>query len=210
MSNNLKIAAIGAAAFLLYEIVLAANGGRWIKEAPPAPTPEPTPVTTPDASSTQPTAASTEPAPADPNAASTTPTAASTTAAPADAPAAGPLSDSDKATAEKDIQEMLQAWNQAMVDKDADKLFAFYHPDFTPTYGGNRQGWEALRRKRMSSPGEVKSKITSVILFVVDANRATATFQHTEGTGAKDTTAKSLKLAKRDGKWLIQEERVVY
>ncbi len=138
--------------------------------------------------------AATAPAAATPPAA-TTPPAAKTTIAPAG---------SDVAEATKAIDSWLAAWSR----KDVKAYLAHYAKDFQTPGGEPRAAWEAERARRINKPGAIQVGYEKLRVNV-DGNTATAKFrQHYKSGALKTGSNKVVVLVRRDGRWLIQQERI--
>ena len=149
-----------------------------------------------------------------------TPTAPATapapTAAPAPAPAAAvpaaPAKAATPAAAAPPVAELtrtVQDWAAAWSRKDVKGYLGHYAADFKVPDGKSRSAWEAERRSRIAKPGAIEVRVENVKVKSVAADRADATFrQHYKAVGLKTSTTKTLTLVRRDGRWLIQQERV--
>ncbi|WP_430434610.1 L,D-transpeptidase Cds6 family protein [Methyloversatilis sp.] len=182
--------------------------------ATPAPTAPPVPVT-PAAPAKQTEAAkpAETPKPPAPTAAAPAPAPA---AAPAPAPAAAvpavPAKAATPAAAAPAVTELtrtVQDWAAAWSRKDVKSYLGYYAADFKVPDGKPRNAWEAERRSRIAKPGAIEVRVENVKVKSVAADHADATFrQHYKAVGLKTSTTKTLTLVRRDGRWLIQQERV--
>jgi tetratricopeptide (TPR) repeat protein len=148
-------------------------------------------------------AAKPEPAPAAP-AAEPRP-AIEKPAAPAAAPVEPkPAAGNGRQDAEKAVRDWVAAWSR----KDVKAYLAFYARDFQTPGGIARDSWEAERSRRINKPGAIQVAVEN-LQVAIDGDRATAKFrQHYKSGVLKTTASKTLALVRRDGKWLIQQERV--
>ena len=148
-------------------------------------------------------AAKPEPAPAAP-AAEPRP-AIEKPAAPAAAPVEPkPAAGNGRQDAEKAVRDWVAAWSR----KDVKAYLAFYARDFQTPGGIARDSWEAERSRRINKPGAIQVAVEN-LQVAIDGDRATAKFrQHYKSGALKTTAGKTLALVRRDGKWLIQQERV--
>ena len=74
--------------------------------------------------------------------------------------------------------------------------------------GVARDSWEAERARRINKPGTIQVTVENLQVST-DGDRATAKFrQHYKSGALKTSASKTLALVRRDGKWLIQQERV--
>ena len=152
----------------------------------------------------------------------TAPVAPSSTAPAAKEPAKAPVVaavEPAKPAAEKpiapkagnaEILETVNAWAKAWSAKDVDGYLAFYGKEFKTPAGEGRADWEKARRQRISAPKSIAVTVDSPKVNVVSENQATITFRQSYRSDViKSTnTTKTLMLARVDGRWLIQQERV--
>ena len=161
--------------------------------APPAPSTPPAPTApAKQAEAAKPAEAPKPPAPA--------------AAAPAPAKAAAPAAAVPPVT---ELTRTVQDWAAAWSRKDVKGYLGHYAADFKVPDGKPRSAWEAERRSRIAKPGAIEVRIENVKVKSIAADRADATFrQHYKAVGLKTSTTKTLTLVRRDGRWLIQQERV--
>lgn len=164
-----------------------------IPAAPAKPAEVAKPAETPK--SPAPTAAAPAPAPA-----------AAVPATPAKTPVAAPAAD---AAPVAELTRTVQDWAAAWSRKDVKGYLGHYATDFKVPNGKPRSAWEAERRSRIAKPGAIEVRVENVKVRSVGADRADATFrQHYKAVGLQTSTTKTLTLVRRDGRWLIQQERV--
>jgi tetratricopeptide (TPR) repeat protein len=171
--------------------------------APPAPSAPPAPTApAKQAEAAKPAEAPKPPAPA----------AAAPAPAPAAALPAAPAKAAAPAAAVPPVTELtrtVQDWAAAWSRKDVKGYLGHYAADFKVPDGKPRSAWEAERRSRIAKPGAIEVRVENVKVKSVAADRADATFrQHYKAVGLKTSTTKTLTLVRRDGRWLIQQERV--
>ena len=163
-----------------------------VQAATPAPAPaakaEVTPVSRPEPSA----AAKVEPAPSvqapEPKAAAPEPKAA--------------------ASGKQDVEKAVRDWAAAWSKKDVKAYLAAYAKDFQTPGGEARDTWEAERARRINRPDPIQVGVEN-LQVAVEGERATAKFrQHYRSGKLKTSASKAMVLVRRDGKWLIQEERV--
>jgi tetratricopeptide (TPR) repeat protein len=120
---------------------------------------------------------------------------------PAEKPAAAPGS--------AEIIETVNAWAKAWSAKNVDAYLAFYGKDFKTPGGEARGEWEKTRRQRISAPKSIAVSIEAPKVSVADG-KASVTFRQSYRSDVlkATSTTKTLVLAKADGRWLIQQERV--
>ena len=176
--------------------------------ATPAPAAAPAP-SAPAAPAKQPEAAKPAEAPKPP-----APTVAAPAPVPAPAaavPAPAPKADVPAATVPPvaELTHTVQDWAAAWSRKDVKSYLGYYAADFKVPDGKPRGAWETERRSRIAKPGAIEVRVENVKVKSVAADRADATFrQHYKAVGLKTSTTKTLTLVRRDGRWLIQQERV--
>jgi Flp pilus assembly protein TadD len=125
------------------------------------------------------------------------------TAAPT--PATKPAATGDSQT---DIAKAVNQWAAAWAHKDVRGYLASYARDFKTPNGQARNKWEEERRSRIEKPKSIIVKLDGMKI-TANGDKASAHFrQHYEAGAFKATTSKTLDLIQRDGKWLIQQERV--
>jgi tetratricopeptide (TPR) repeat protein len=111
---------------------------------------------------------------------------------------------SGKPEAEKAIRDWAAAWSR----KDVKAYLAAYASDFQTPGGEARSAWEAERTRRIGKAEPIQVGIEN-IQVAVEGDRATAKFrQHYKSGKLKTSATKAMVLVRRDGKWLIQQERV--
>ena len=120
---------------------------------------------------------------------------------PAEKPSAAPGS--------AEIIETVNAWAKAWSAKNVDAYLAFYGKDFKTPGGEARGEWEKTRRQRISAPKSIAVSIEAPKVSVSDG-KASVTFRQSYRSDVlkATSTTKTLVLAKADGRWLIQQERV--
>jgi ketosteroid isomerase-like protein len=113
-----------------------------------------------------------------------------------------------QSSAAGDIAKELTGWLAAWSEKNVEAYFAHYAKDFQTTGGDARAAWEAERALRIKKPGTIQVTYEN-LQIAVDGNIATVKFrQHYRSSRLKTGTSKVLVLVNRDGRWLIQQERI--
>jgi tetratricopeptide (TPR) repeat protein len=122
----------------------------------------------------------------------------------AEKPAAAP------AGANAELVGIVNAWAKAWSAKDVDAYLAFYGRDFKTPGGESRADWEKTRRQRISAPKSISVTIEAPKVSVAADGRASVTFRqgYRSDVLKASSTTKTLVLAKADGRWQIQQERV--
>lgn len=152
--------------------------------------------------------------PKPPEPAKAAPPAAAATTAPAVSPPAAsatpvaPAADASSLPV-ADITRMVEDWAAAWARKDVSAYLAHYDSSFEVPGKKSRKEWEAERRARIDKPGAIEVRIENVQVARDGADRVKATFrQDYKAVGLKSATTKTLVLVSRNGRWLIQRERV--
>ena len=125
-------------------------------------------------------------------------------------PKAEPKADSKTAADPSvDVSKAIEAWAAAWTRKDVKAYLARYAKDFKVPGGASRANWEKERNQRIDKPGKISVDVDNIKVSVDAADQVTAKFrQHYKSASLSSSTTKTLVLVKRDGKWLIQQERV--
>ena len=111
--------------------------------------------------------------------------------------------------ADAEVIETVYAWAKAWSAKDVDSYLAFYSKDFKTPNSEQRGDWEKGRRQRISAPKSIAVSVESPKVSVAAGGQASVTFrQGYRSDVIKATSTKTLILAKSDGRWLIQQEKV--
>jgi len=122
---------------------------------------------------------------------------------PAEKPAAAKPSSNE-------VIDAVNAWAKAWASKNVDAYLAFYAKDFQTPGGEARADWEKTRRQRISAPKSITVTVDGPKVNLSGDSQARVTFRQGYSSdvlkGAYAT--KTLVLAKVDGRWLIQQERV--
>lgn len=131
------------------------------------------------------------------------------TAAPPAEPKPVPSADSKPAAGGKqDVEKAIRDWAAAWSKKDIKAYLASYAHDFQTPGGEPRSAWEAERARRINKPEPIQVGVEN-IQVAVDGDRATAKFrQHYKSGKLKTAATKAMVMVRRDGRWLIQQERV--
>lgn len=136
------------------------------------------------------------------------PEAAKPAAKPAEPAKPEPAKPAKATDANADVTRAIDAWTTAWSKKDVRGYLGAYARDFKTPGGESRSAWESERSKRINKPGTIHVSYENLRISV-DGDSATAKFrQHYKSASLKTSSNKVLQLIKRDGKWLIQQERV--
>ncbi len=109
-----------------------------------------------------------------------------------------------------EVLDTVNGWAKAWAAKDVAAYLAFYGKDFKTPAGESRADWEKARRQRISAPKSIAVTVDAPKVSVPAEGQASVTFrQGYRSDVIKSTnTTKTLILARIDGRWLIQQERV--
>jgi tetratricopeptide (TPR) repeat protein len=109
-----------------------------------------------------------------------------------------------------EILETVNAWAKAWSAKDVDGYLAFYGKDFKTPGGEARASWEKARRQRISTPKSIAVAVEAPKVSVAADGQASVTFRqgYRSDVIKSTSTTKTLVLARTEGRWLIQQERV--
>lgn len=124
-------------------------------------------------------------------------------------PAEKPAEKPAPASANNEVLDTVHAWAKAWSAKNVDAYLAFYGKDFKTPGGESRADWEKSRRQRISAPKSIAVTVESPRVSLADG-RANVTFRqgYRSDVLKSTSTTKTLVLAKSDGRWQIQQERV--
>ncbi|MSQ88215.1 MAG: tetratricopeptide repeat protein [Betaproteobacteria bacterium] len=158
-------------------------------------------------------------APAKPVAVAVTPSILATPKELIKAPVAVAAAEAAKPIAEKpaapkagnaEILETVNAWAQAWSAKDVDGYLAFYGKDFKTPGGESRADWEQARRQRTRAPKSITVTVDTPTVRIAGEGQASVTFRQGYRSDVIKLTSitKTLLLARSEGRWLIQKERV--
>jgi tetratricopeptide (TPR) repeat protein len=186
-------------------------GGNTPAAKPPvvvaaAPTP---PAAAPAATPSSPATAAKEPAKAEP--AKVEPAKPAVVAAVEPKPAAAPEKPATSpASPNAEILDTVNGWAKAWSAQNVDAYLAFYGKDFKAPGGESRSEWEKARRQRISAPKSIAVKVEGPKVSMSAEGQASVTFRQSYSSDVLKgaNTTKTLVLAKSDGRWLIQQERV--
>ena len=108
-----------------------------------------------------------------------------------------------------EVGKVIEAWAAAWSRKDVKGYLARYAKEFKVPGGASRSSWEAERAQRINKPGKISVDVDNIKVNVDAPDQVTARFrQNYKSATLSSATTKTLVLVKREGKWLIQQERV--
>ena len=121
-----------------------------------------------------------------------------------------PVAEKAPAAGNAEVVETVRAWAKAWSARDVDAYLAFYGKDFKTPGGEARAAWEQTRRQRISAPKSITVTVESPKVSVAANGQAVVTFRqgYRSDVLKPTSTTKTLVLARSDGRWLIQQERV--
>lgn len=124
-------------------------------------------------------------------------------------PKSEPKVDAKSSDVASEVSKAINAWATAWSRKDVKGYLARYAKDFKVPGGASRASWEKERNQRINKPGKIEVEVDDIKVSVDGPDQVTARFrQHYKSATLTSSTTKTLSLVKRDGKWLIQQERV--
>jgi len=108
-----------------------------------------------------------------------------------------------------EVAAAVDGWLAAWSKKDVRSYLAHYAKDFQTPSGQTRKAWETERSQRVGKPGKIEVGRDKLTVKAEGADKAVVRFrQNYKSPTFSSSSGKTLVLIKRDGKWLIQEERV--
>ena len=114
-----------------------------------------------------------------------------------------------QATETEELIDTVKAWAAAWSKQDVPGYLAHYAEDFKTPKGEPRSAWEKQRRQRLTAPKRIEVEITSPKVSINGEDAASVRFhQDYRSNIIKASGTKTLVMVKRNGKWLIREERV--
>jgi len=166
----------------------------------------PTPAPAAAASPSSPAPATKEPAKAE--SAKVEPAKPAVVAAVEPKPAAVP--EKPAASPNAEILDTVNGWAKAWSTQNVDAYLAFYGKDFKAPGRESRSDWEKARRQRISAPKSISVRVEAPKVSMSADGHASVTFRQGYSSDVLKgaNTTKTLVLAKTDGRWLIQQERV--
>ncbi len=108
------------------------------------------------------------------------------------------------------VLSALNAWMNAWARRDDEAYLAAYDANFVPQGGASRVAWEKSRRTLLSVSRNIEVRIDSPSVDYLGDGIANVTFnQFYRSDSYRDAVVKQLRMQKRDGQWLIAEEKVL-
>ncbi|MGB6335698.1 MAG: hypothetical protein WBG96_08825 [Thermoanaerobaculia bacterium] len=126
---------------------------------------------------------------------------------------AGVAADSDRGDrAEPDLERvpgMIDGWALAWTEQRVEEYLDFYSREFTPMNGLSQEGWEVMRRGRLTGPGFISISYKDLEVEEEGQGRASARFvQLYDSSVLQDSCVKVLSLLWEEGEWKIAQERI--
>jgi tetratricopeptide (TPR) repeat protein len=112
--------------------------------------------------------------------------------------------------ANAELLDTVNGWAKAWSSKNVEAYLAYYARDFKTPGGETRADWEKARRARINAPKSITVVIEGPKVSIAGEGQASVTFRqgYRSDVVKSTTTTKTLVLAKSDGRWRIQQERV--
>lgn len=108
---------------------------------------------------------------------------------------------------ETQLRNVVTSWASAWQSGRDDIYLLHYHPDFVPEDLSSRDAWEAQRRERITSMGEISISLREFSLESQDGDRAEVHFTlNYRRPGYADRTRKALHLRLNGPLWQIVRE----
>jgi len=105
-----------------------------------------------------------------------------------------------------EVEGAVRTWATAWSNRDVERYFSAYSPDFSPPRGQDRRAWEAERRARIGEKSSISVGIEDLVISIL-GQAASASFRQVYRADAfSETGRKTLELQRVDGRWLITKE----
>ncbi len=106
------------------------------------------------------------------------------------------------------VADALKQWATAWADKDIPLYYASYTADFRGTFA-TRRAWEQQRQINISRAKTIQIDVDGITYKTVSPTQVEARFaQHYQSNLIKEHTYKVMMFTLKDGKWLIESERI--
>lgn len=106
------------------------------------------------------------------------------------------------------VLQAVRAWASAWSNQKVESYLAFYAEDFKTPKGEARSEWEAARRQRIAAPKKIEVAIESPKVVLKSENDAVVNFRQVyRSDSLKVNSSKTLIMVRREGRWVIQQER---
>ncbi len=111
------------------------------------------------------------------------------------------------ASAQSELQKTVEHWLNAWSSKNTKAYFAHYARDFQTPDGESRKEWMEDRRSRIEGKGKISIKLEAPDI-TINGDHANFKFrQHYQSGSLIANSRKTLVMIKRDGIWLIKQEK---
>ncbi len=108
-----------------------------------------------------------------------------------------------------EVTATVDGWLSAWSKKDVKAYLSHYARDFQTPGGQSRKDWETERSQRVAKPGKIEVSRDKLTVKAEGSDKAIVRFrQNYKSASFESSSGKTLVMVKRDGKWLIHEERV--
>ena len=106
------------------------------------------------------------------------------------------------------VLQTVLAWASAWSNQKVESYLAFYAQDFKTPKGEAREQWEAARRQRITAPKKIEVAIESPKVVLKGENNAVVNFRQVyRSDSLKVDSNKTLIMVRKEGRWVIQQER---
>lgn len=121
-----------------------------------------------------------------------------------------PVASSTASASEAGVMQAINAWSEAWAQGNADAYIAAYAADFVPPGGDTHAEWEKRRRTLLGLAKKIDLRIEAPKVKMAADGHALVTFnQYYRSKNYSDALVKQIRLAQRDGRWLIVDEQVI-
>ena len=105
------------------------------------------------------------------------------------------------------IKDTVLDWADVWMRQNIDAYLGHYSDEFLPGDGRTLQAWRQYRRNRLMSPGEIRVRISDLVVELMGSDHAQATFtQVYESDTYSDRVKKTLLMKLEDNNWRITQE----
>jgi hypothetical protein len=107
------------------------------------------------------------------------------------------------------VPGMIDGWALAWTEQRVEEYLGFYSGKFTPMNGLSQEGWEVMRRGRLTGPGFISISYKDLEVEEEGPGRVSARFvQLYDSSVLQDSCVKVLSLLWEEGEWKIAAERI--
>ncbi len=137
-------------------------------------------------------------------------TAAELTAREVESTVPAPIPVSQEEKPEKGVEAAVGIWARAWAAKDVERYLGCYAGDFQPASEMTLDAWKTERRDRLTRPGAVEVRLSTLEIEIASPDWAIARFdQAYSAPGYQDLVRKALELSLQDGEWKIRREQTI-